>query len=288
MEEHNLYRQGRHPRATDRSLIIRMAKAFREVLLPDRCLVCNSFFFYRPQASIDTLAGDPAAHDFQGCMTPFLCPRCALDFQPVKPPFCTTCGIMFDTRSDENHPCGDCITSPKHYFRARALGAYAGSLREVIQGLKYKGYVRLAKPLGDLLLQTLQKHFYGDLMDLIVPVPLHIRRLRKRGFNQAHLLVAAWPRSGSPKDCKRGCLRLVSDGLKRRRDTQPQTGLGRHRRIDNIKNAFTISTPELFAGRKVLLVDDVFTTGATVNECARVIMESGAARVDVLTLARAL
>jgi ComF family protein len=270
------------------NLFARIGRAFRAALLPDKCIACNAFFFYRPATERKNVSSVDKAIDYPSLMAPYLCPECAAEFKPVVSPLCTTCGIMFKALSDGDHRCGDCLSKPKFYRYARASGIYAGSLRGAIQGLKYKDFVRLAEPLGRLLLKTYVDNFAQDPADLIVPVPLHERRLRRRGFNQAHLLLAGWPRALGKLGPGLGPLHLEPDCLIRNQPTRSQTGLGRDERIRNIYNAFVVTDPRLITGKKVLLVDDVFTTGATVNECARVIVEGGAARVDVLTLARAM
>ena len=118
------------------------------------------------------------------------------------------------------------------------------------------------------------------MIDLIVPVPLHIKRLRKRGFNQALLLFTKWATTENiPYD---------PHVLKRPQKTVPQTNLSRKERKKNIRGAFEIRSPVAIKGKRILLVDDVYTTGSTVNECARILVQGGAAMVDVLTLARAV
>ena len=138
----------------------------------------------------------------------------------------------------------------------------------------------MSRPLGALAKDTFFQFWDGDAIDLLVPVPLHVKRLRERGFNQAHLLIRRWAKQEG----------IPFDGLtlSRSRWTAPQTGLSRSERRKNIKGAFSIRHPERIKGRKIVLVDDVYTTGATVNECARVLMKAGAEFVDVLTLARAV
>jgi ComF family protein len=121
--------------------------------------------------------------------------------------------------------------------------------------------------------------------DLIVPVPLHIRRFRERGFNQSWMLVQEWPELFRRRHS--GTLpELVRDALVRHRWTEPQAGLDRRRRKTNIKGAFSVSGHVDILGKRVLLVDDVYTTGATAEECASVLLKNGASDVHILTLAR--
>ena len=188
---------------------------------------------------------------------------------------------MFQGGAGPDHRCGDCIRRPKHFASARSALQYTTGLRELVHQYKYRGKIQLAAPLGDFLLAACLHFFNSDDIDLALPVPLHPKRFRKRGFNQAHRLMANWR-------YRKGGLAPTTRLLVRTRATPPQAGLGKAERLRNIRHAFAVQRPEAVRDRRVLLVDDVYTTGATVNECARVLMHCGAERVDILTLARAV
>jgi ComF family protein len=151
---------------------------------------------------------------------------------------------------------------------------------EAIHRLKYGRHTSLSQPLSALVRKTFFESWDGTTVDLLIPVPLHLKRLRQRGFNQAHLLIRGWAKQDG----------MAFDGLtlSRSRWTEPQTALSRKERKKNIRGAFVVKHPERIRGKKIVLVDDVYTTGSTVNECARVLIKAGAAFVDVLTLARAI
>ena len=135
--------------------------------------------------------------------------------------------------------------------------------------------------MGDILLAAFLRFWDSGDIDLILPVPLHPKRFRQRGFNQAYRLLSNWKHEYS-------ALAATTGLLVKLRATAPQTGLGKVQRRRNIRNAFGVRQPEAIRSRRVLLIDDVYTTGATADECARVLLKCGAARVDVLTLARAV
>jgi ComF family protein len=145
----------------------------------------------------------------------------------------------------------------------------------------------MARPLGGLLFSAFMGYYNHTAtgIDCVIPVPLHISRLRQRGFNQALMLIDAWPvgQKNSSHD-----VRVDENNLKRQRKARSQTGLGREKRRQNVKNAFSITDAAGIDGKNVLLVDDVFTTGSTMEECARTLLSAGAASVSALTLARAL
>ena len=223
------------------------------------------------QHLLDSLSRITASH---------FCELCRSDLVPICSPFCLECGIPFVSKEGDNHTCWECLTEKKYFRKARAFGVYDGSLMEAIHVFKYGKKAVVSTPLVALLRDTFY-HFWGrDNVDLLIPVPLHIKRLRERGFNQAHLLITKWARQDQ----------IPFDGLalSRSRWTQPQTALSRKERKRNIRNAFSVENPERIRGKKILLVDDVYTTGSTVNECAKVLMTAGAEWVDVLTLARAV
>ncbi|MFH0994450.1 MAG: ComF family protein [Pseudomonadota bacterium] len=214
-----------------------------------------------------------------------------MDFQPAQSPLCSRCGAVFDAFDGEDHLCENCIRAPRHFHRARAAGIYEGALKRMIQDFKFHGKIHLARPFGLLMLHAFRGMYAqkaSTVPDTIVPVPLHARRQRIRGFNQAFLLAnhlidlnRQLPDPGVPAP---GTDR---DILLRCRWTHPQTGLNKDRRKTNIADAFRVNAPAKAAGKHILLIDDVYTTGATVDECARILIHAGAACVDVLTLARA-
>ena len=128
----------------------------------------------------------------------------------------------------------------------------------------------------------------SEKVDLILPVPLHPQKIRSRGFNQSYLLIRGWKAVAKAMHIALSDIPIHTDVLTRSKATVPQTGLGRRQRLKNVKGVFSLRFPEKVYGKKLLVVDDVYTTGATVNECARTLLEFGAEQVDVLTLARAI
>jgi len=257
------------------SLLKPMLAAIVSALFPARCLGCGQLFRRQPRNKVDGSEDSDAAR----ALADYFCPACSGQWTAVASPLCSRCGMVFKSRVGPDHICGRCLERPGAFTRARAAGVYDGTLRMAIQALKFKGHTRLANPLGRLLFGTYRRYWPDGDIDMIAPVPLHRRRFRRRGFNQAFLLVKAWPLSGEAV--------AVRDLLARNRPTPPQTGLDRRQRRINIKNAFGVRRPGESAGKRVLLVDDVLTTGATAEACAAVLLKDGAKQVDVLTLARA-
>lgn len=151
-------------------------------------------------------------------------------------------------------------------------------LRECIHHFKYRKKAYLARPLGELLIDRMREDKDLGEADFLIPVPLDGRRLREREFNQAHLLAQGVSRYFN--------IPISSRNLRRVRRVPPQTQLSRKEREKNVKGLFQVRKGEKYKGRKILLIDDVFTTGATVNECARVLKQAEAEEVQVLTVAR--
>jgi ComF family protein len=188
--------------------------------------------------------------------------------------------LGFREAPGDDHLCSGCLTEERYFTKARAIALYEGLMAEAISRFKYQRDSRLAKPLGTLLAEYQDPEFLFAEFDLMLAVPLHPQRLRQRGFNQSILLARRLSRTHSiPLDLK---------SLQRTRQTQPQTHLSGSERQKNIRGAFEVRKPEVISGKHVLLIDDVFTTGATVQECSKVLLKAGAKEVDVLTLARAL
>lgn len=209
-----------------------------------------------------------------------ICPDCLLKIRWIEPPFCSVCGTPFISKEMGSHPCGACLTKRNYFTMARALGYYEGSLQEAIHQWKYERKITLSPIFGEWMAEGLNRFGDSTPIDLLIPVPLHRQRLRERGFNQALLLVRELSRRTGIPYRKRL--------LQKKKPTIPQVNLGGREREKGVRGSFHILEKRELEGKSILLVDDVYTTGATVNECSRVLLAGGAVRVDVLTLARAV
>ena len=193
-------------------------------------------------------------------------------------PCCARCGLPF-AYGDSSLECGRCLADPPRFDRLRAAVAYGEVARTVALKLKYGGRPGVAETLA----RFMQRHIgalAGDGETLLVPVPLHRWRIWKRGYNQAALIAGALSR--------RTGLSLALDTLRRTRATPPMRGMGRLERERSVRGAFEVAAEAKsgLAGRDVILVDDVFTSGATADSCARALKRGGAASVGVLCWAR--
>jgi len=234
--------------------------AFLDILFPPRCHVCRSFL------------ADPA--DIH------LCQGCREKISTVDSPLCTICGVPFATENGSDHPCGQCLTRRRPFAGARAAARFEGPLQELIHRFKYGKKIHLSRPLGLLTATALDDFHLSLAADYLVPVPLHRRRLRERGFNQSQLIGRVLAKSWE--------IPLSVHNLRRIRWTPPQTGLSAAERERNIKGAFSVARPDRFTGKRLILVDDVYTTGSTVIECAKTLRHYGAKEVYVVTVARSV
>ncbi len=209
-----------------------------------------------------------------------ICPDCLSKMRWIEPPLCTLCGVPFLSKQVKNHLCGPCLARKKYFTMARAVGYYEGALREAIHRWKYEEKTSLTSFFGEKLTEVFYRHWSRGAFDLIIPVPLHSQRLRERGFNQSLLLVKELSQRTQIPYAKR----LLQKGI----PTPPQVHLSGEEREKGVRGSFLLREPEEIDGKSILLVDDVYTTGATVNECSKVLLKAGAERVDVLTLAHAI
>lgn len=212
----------------------------------------------------------------------FLCGLCRNDIFVIDDPLCATCGIPADIDydyPDEGFECGWCRKGGFRFDRARSLGLYDSVLKELIHFFKYRNQ---PGAIGEIELflrkyfETRREEYQGYF---VASVPLHVKKLKERGFDQSFVL--------SHKVAEILDLPLLVQPLKRIRETFPQARKNRTERFQNVRGAFEVVRPEMVSGNNILVVDDVFTTGSTVNEVTRILKKAQAERVQVFTLARA-
>lgn len=229
---------------------------FFDLLLPPLCLNCEA-----PVGGNQTL-----------------CPDCWKAINFVAPPWCASCGAPFEVPVEAGTLCGECIAYPPDFSAARSAMIYDDASKRLILGFKHNDRLHPAEALAGWLHRAGAELW--DKTDAIIPVPLHRWRLFKRRYNQAALLAHELG--------KRAGKSVVVDGLIRVIATPAQGHMNREDRKRNVAGAFSVNPrrADVLAGKTVVLVDDVFTTGATVNECSRILRKAGVGEVYVLTLAR--
>ncbi len=209
---------------------------------------------------------------------------------PIAGGICAVCGERVPSAriakalGEDQIRCGLCQRVEQPFERAVAYGSYEGALRELVHLLKYGAVRPAGNVLGRMLAEAIVRiePDFAEEEIAVIPVPLFRKKLRQREFNHAQLIAEAAVKIG------RGRLLLKPELLDRRRETVSQTGLTRHQRRENVRGAFAVTQADAVKGREILVVDDVFTTGATASECARVLRRAGASRVWVATVARTL
>ena len=234
----------------------RAGEALTSLFFPPHCAACGA----------DTPGG---AH---------LCAGCAGTAKKIAAPFCRRCSEPFAGAIDGAFTCANCADRTLHFDCAVARYLSRGVVREFVHRFKYDRHFYLRHPLTDWLAETLDdERIRAQPIDALVPVPLHRARFREREFNQADVLAELLAaRTGTP----------LLRALDRIRYTTTQTRLDRHERMENLRNACRVRHTSAVQNRHLVLVDDIFTTGSTVDECARVLRAAGAASVRVVTVAR--
>ena len=232
-------------------------EAIVDVILPPVCALCGK--------------DARREHLCRGC-------EAMLGLKAIKPPFCRVCGIPFASGSSTPHACASCCIEKPLFIAASSAFVYDGCALDAIHAFKYNGRVALARALGAFAAQASPCPCNGR-PDVIMPVPLYKTRLKERGFNQSLLIAREISRLQKTQ--------LDYANLKRIRPTEPQVRLSAKERHSNVSGAFALERPDAVRGKAVLLVDDVYTTGATIRECAVALNRAGA-KVYAVTVARAV
>jgi len=236
-------------------------KRFLDIIFPRKCILCES------------------SHDGDA---ETICPNCMDKIPFIKNPACVRCGIPFEVtypiEESLNYLCGECRNSPPLFDRALSVCQYNEAVRDIISTYKYHNKPYIGKDLVSIILKFLDEKITELSPKLIIHVPLHVKKLKERGYDQAYILSEG---IGKYLDIP------VSYGnLVRTRYTTPQVSLSGSERMENVKGAFLVIDPSGVKDKSILLVDDVFTTGATIKECVKVVKKAGAGKVYVLTFAR--
>jgi len=210
-----------------------------------------------------------------------VCGLCLSDFKPLREiSACMSCGVPLGiSNAEENVKCGPCLNNSFYFNSARSVFLYNGNLKKLLQLFKYENIYHLDSFFAEYLSGEIKKLICEEAT--LMPVPLHINKLRLRGYNQSALICREISRF-TGCDCD-----LFT--LKKRLDTRPQVEIKDFtKRAKNVRNAYYTEGSNSILGKKIILIDDVFTSGSTVNECSKVLMDSGAGSVNVVTVARSV
>lgn len=240
-------------------MLRRLMRGIADLAFPKICLSCKSKL---------------NASDNEG----YICAPCRAKIKRNIPPFCLACGRHLEKRNLNKSICPGCLRKRLHFDRAFSPCLYEGVVKDLIHEFKYKGKDYLGKSLSKIMIEFIEEYDLPiDLLDLIIPMPLHKTRLREREFNQAEIL--------SRDIASEFGVSLEPELLIRHRFTETQTGLPVGNRFANVRESFSVPKDSGLKNKNILLVDDVLTTGATSSEAARTLKDSGANIVFVLTLA---
>ncbi len=206
---------------------------------------------------------------------PYICNACWKDIEYIEPPWCEICGMP-----KAENLCNFCATKPPRFGKLRTITVYETTIQQAIHLFKFNKRPSFSHTLIQLILDNIPRDLNLTDYDYVLPVPIHKKRLRERGFNQSTLLA-----KGIAKVVG---LRVIEDVLIREKNTSPQSSLDREARQTNIKGAFNLLDADKIRDKHILVFDDVFTTGATIREVVNVLWDADPIEIDVLTLARTL
>ena len=206
---------------------------------------------------------------------PYICDTCWNRIKLVEPPWCEICGIS--TTEDK---CDECATKPPQYGKLRTIAVYEAAIQKAIHLFKFEKKITLATPLAQLIITHLPDDCIIADYDYILPIPIHKKRLKERTFNQATLIANQLAKAAG--------IRIEKDALVRHKNTSPQSSLDKEARQKNIIGAFKLHKKDVVQGKHILVIDDVYTTGATVQEAVKVLWTADPIEVDVLTLTRTI
>lgn len=244
---------------------------FNDLLFPDKCLKCGKYIEINRRDSLQD----------------HFCPECArAGVAEIEFPLCALCGLPLPKLSDAG-VCESCLKNPLLLGKIRAAAEYKGLLKETIHLFKYQSKLSIAKALEKMMQAVYVSHFADVNYDILMPVPLHPERLRQRGFNQAYILVRNLEKSIRKSGRPAPEWQISTRALIRIKRTAFQTGFDVTQRRQNLKNAFQVKDKKTIENKRILLVDDVLTTGATCNEAAKELLKNGVRQVDAMVLARA-
>ncbi|MCK9432406.1 MAG: ComF family protein [Candidatus Omnitrophica bacterium] len=235
-----------------------LLRGLKDLLYPNYCLTCGE--------KIPSWEKEP------------VCPACREKIEENLPPFCSRCGRHLPAEAVKKNTCPHCLDMEFYFDRAFSPCVYTGTVKKLIREFKYSGKDYLGRMLGEMMNDFIRQYRLPvEHLDFIIPLPLHRSRLREREFNQAEVLSRIISGQAGIKILERAIIRM--------RPTGTQTELDLRKRRLNMEGSFRVILPEEIRGKNILLVDDVLTSGATSNEAAKALKESGARKVILFTLA---
>jgi len=237
-----------------------MIKALLDIIYPEYCILCKS-----------TLNNDRSQT--------MVCVDCFQEIKMNAPPFCKKCGRHLELRNKlDKEICPECEKKTLHFDRAWSVCNYSDKMKDLLHLFKYSNKTRLRKLFGKILAKFIQDfNISMEGFDFIIPMPLHSTRLREREYNQTQLLAEELSKNLS--------LKTSGNNIMRIRNTKPQSSLSASERYNNIKGAFRVKNPNQIDKKNILVIDDLYTTGATASEIAFTLKNAGAKGVSILTLA---
>ena len=271
-----------------KNLYVQSFNFVRSIIFPPNCLICNEYLNNKKKIKLTkNLLNEDISYVFKKLFNNLICDKCSSKFEIIEKPFCTKCGTPFKNKEIKEHICPSCQREKTKINIKRAFLLYEGNSKKLIHMLKYRDKSALFYPTSFMLFYLfLNNQEIYNKTDIIIPIPLYISKEKKRGYNQSYQVVRYFEKFNRELQIDKK-IDVDIKSLIRTKKTKSQINFKTKDRIKNVQNAFLVTDKKAIKGQNILLVDDVYTTGATAEEAAKTLLKAGAKEVNMLIISKA-
>ncbi len=271
-----------------KNLYVQIFNFIQNIIFPPQCFICNTYLDDTKKIKLTkSLLNEDISYVFKKLFNNLICDKCSSKFEIIKKPFCIKCGTPFKNKEIKEHICPLCQRKKTKINIKRAFLLYGGNSKKLIHMLKYQDKSALFYPTSFMLFYLfLNNQEIYNKTDIIIPIPLYISKEKKRGYNQSYQVVRYFEKFNRELKIDKK-IDVDIKSLIRTKKTKSQINFKTKDRIKNVQNAFLVTDKKAIKGQNILLVDDVYTTGATAEEAAKTLLKAGAKEVNMLIISKA-